>query len=986
MSNDTTHDDKTFKILLDIDHIGNAQAFTEPNEVLQQQGMNDFFEFIKKTLEEAEKYTPPKKSVSFCRRHNTITISGSRGSGKTTFLLNMLEAIQQDKKGFIPQDKEFDCKKIEILGLLDPTLIEDKEHVFINIISRIKESVDQKCPDGPNKREHSQDYRTWRESLKKLAGGLTGLDGVGGNTLDSDAWMDPIHVMEKGLQQVRGSNELEKNFHTYIYHSLKLLDKKAFLLPLDDIDTKFESGWQVLEVLRKYLTTPQLITVLSGDLGLYSKLVRRHQWDNFGDRLLEQEAKSNTNEKKNYTRLVDELEEQYLLKILKPERRILLTTLGEQLRNFNPSTIVVKASDKQETNFTQFFRNLCENGLLQKPLSKEVERLYTDALLNEPIRFVSQLLLAFEKNNNFILKIPDLFRQPLHNLGFQDLFFRNPSHRTYLNTLSVKLAKKGYLQSGHHLLPDTTSRRENLGMIALSAITTNTLTNSPALIFDYPVKMGLTREITRSLPIEDDSAEAMSVTEYIVHTQLENGAKALTHAHLSAVYLRTINSTNQTASSLGTVSTRIQIKKVKITTDDVQKDVFKTLYGISNFDNQPTKESSYDEIDTFLQEKSNNEYALDFLLTRKQKQTEILNSIETQKSLWQKRTGFSAPRLDSNPDFYFHLLNNINKSITSWHANFVTPLFSISQNTKGERICIFSFHALLSTLGETIETTNQSWMGSDSASLASFIRQLSTPIEPPLPTRLKGNADFFEAIPRSGTQDDENESTLQLPFSDDSSDLRHRLSSFGKTTYVWRNNYDTKLKRSTTLTPHFLSRITDRFHSVLSQIDQTLESQHHALGFMTHRFIVAFLNSVLVEEAVFYSSTNVIIKHPVTSDDIFLQNLSKTRETNLPIFRWIFSCPIWGLFIQIHTLEVPEKFNGRKKTEIMKEYITNLKNEGFIHEDTEKPGNTSISKKTFIDMLAVDFYGVQGVFDNLFAPLNSVLLRNVRNNKDNKNV
>ena len=41
------------------------------------------------------------------------------------------------------------------------------------------------------------------------------------------------------------------------------------------IDVNFNNGWKVLETIRKYLTSPQIITLLSGDIKLFSKSIRK---------------------------------------------------------------------------------------------------------------------------------------------------------------------------------------------------------------------------------------------------------------------------------------------------------------------------------------------------------------------------------------------------------------------------------------------------------------------------------------------------------------------------------------------------------------------------------------------------------------------------------------------------------------------------------------------------------------------------------------
>jgi DNA-binding NtrC family response regulator len=117
--------------------------------------------------------------------------------------------------------------------------------------------------------------------------------------------------MDRGLKSVKAAKDLETNFNDLVACALKTLEKKAFIITLDDIDVDFRKGWPVLETIRKYLTSPQIIVLLSGDLKLYSKAIRKQQWKNFGKALLVNEAEA-LNKTYTYNDLVTEMEGQYL--------------------------------------------------------------------------------------------------------------------------------------------------------------------------------------------------------------------------------------------------------------------------------------------------------------------------------------------------------------------------------------------------------------------------------------------------------------------------------------------------------------------------------------------------------------------------------------------------------------------------------------------------------------------------------------------------
>ena len=81
-----------------------------------------------------------------------------------------------------------------------------------------------------------------------MAEGIPTLDKVGKGFED---WTDPEMIMDKGLRGVRAAKNLEKDFHELVKLGLCILDKKVFLLTLDDIDINFRRGWAVLETVRK---------------------------------------------------------------------------------------------------------------------------------------------------------------------------------------------------------------------------------------------------------------------------------------------------------------------------------------------------------------------------------------------------------------------------------------------------------------------------------------------------------------------------------------------------------------------------------------------------------------------------------------------------------------------------------------------------------------------------------------------------------------
>lgn len=232
---------------------------------------------VARQAKQAKEVRKSEQVYSFENQAKTITILGSRGSGKTSFMKSLMEIYKR--------------KGVQLIELIDPTLIEEKGHPFLIILSELDKLVRSKLEEEDASRTKYGASRevSWEKALKKLAEGLPSLDPIGNNYTQ---WEDAEYVMEKGLRRVSSARTLAESFHELLREALEILKKDAFLIALDDIDIDFLKGWPILETLRRYLQTPLLITLLSGDLRLYSKAIRKQQWKNFGKALLKNEAEA----------------------------------------------------------------------------------------------------------------------------------------------------------------------------------------------------------------------------------------------------------------------------------------------------------------------------------------------------------------------------------------------------------------------------------------------------------------------------------------------------------------------------------------------------------------------------------------------------------------------------------------------------------------------------------------------------------------------
>ena len=439
--------------------------------------------WIDKQLEVARKAKQTKEVrkseqvYSFENQAKTITILGSRGSGKTSFMKSLMELYKK--------------KNVQLIELIDPTLIEEKGHPFLIILSELDKLVRSKLEQEDASRAKCGASREvcWEKALKKLAEGLPSLDPIGNNYTQ---WEDAEYVMEKGLRRVSSARTLAESFHKLLIEALEILKKDAFLIALDDIDIDFLKGWPVLETLRKYLQTPLLITLLSGDLRLYSKAIRKQQWKNFGKALLKNEAEV-LNRISDYDTLVTDMEGQYLQKVLPSIYRIHLGSLQEKRQRPKGISDIKVVSEGLDSDVPIPIEQLYRHHLAERLgiHSSSLQEPYLTFLLGLPLR--SQIrLLDILSNSQEKEAMPwiDVLLSELYVLGIDvDLIRSTPA--SLLMEMVLYLQRQQLLNRAYQFRPSLQRTSYDTGLFAFSATYAQHSHRAPYLFFEYLIRIGL---------------------------------------------------------------------------------------------------------------------------------------------------------------------------------------------------------------------------------------------------------------------------------------------------------------------------------------------------------------------------------------------------------------------------------------------------------------------------------------------------------------
>lgn len=236
---------------------GESAVLPDANTLLPR---SEVYEPLEKMINEAQKKAKSAqgKALNELREHNAISIDGARGTGKTAVLVNLKSYLK---------DRDI-LKDVHILDPVDPTLLEDSDSLFLHIIvAAVLHDEDVK----EAQRRDSSKARVLNQALDKLAQSLESVE-----TQNSRHGMDKVRAMFSNKQ-------LANCVQDFFREVLSLLEKKLLILPIDDVDTSLNRAFENLEIVRRYLATPYVLSIVCGDRALYEEVT----WRDFHGRLTE---------------------------------------------------------------------------------------------------------------------------------------------------------------------------------------------------------------------------------------------------------------------------------------------------------------------------------------------------------------------------------------------------------------------------------------------------------------------------------------------------------------------------------------------------------------------------------------------------------------------------------------------------------------------------------------------------------------------------
>lgn len=865
----------------------------ESGNFIQRRALSDIANLLKKHLLKLKKskaslINDQNHLFLYPRSHDTISIQGGRGSGKTTFIRNLLcwldgaenppETLRELVPEFIP------------LGVLDPTLIENKENIFVLILNAIKQRVDKQlqCSNPSLDTYESGEYESWLRSLKDLARGLSLLDGIGGKEGMGDEWEDPNYILEKGLTDARSSTKLEKNFHDFIDNSINLIagrnSTSSFVLAIDDIDTDFSRGWPVLEVLRRYLTSDRLVIILSGDMELYALLLRNQLWDNFNSNFLVNDPVAKHNSTKSNDRshranstadMVNHIQSQYLLKILKPTNRIELRSLHDTLQDSSVDNIRIISQDSNyENNIQSILEKFTTNYLYLR--RKNDKSLINELILRQPTRTVIQFLsLVVSENSNEHSK-SSLNQLHLLSSSFIDILsslnigldgLRSVTDDRIIFTI-VKFLQANDIWIKHSDLHPNDYRDDlNLALLILNSYATTIMNRSPSLFFKYSMKILIPElSVTRKITTKDIN----DIASFLQLDKLESVSR--TAGRITSVLAPVLIESKENKKSNSTNrSTCIHNGVIRVKRD--VRDA-KSIYSFYPISTSKGESQSAENAERDLLKGKIGDRFIDGWKPYYDKLRSVLP--DTSPS--------SKPQLKG---VWYNLIDHF--KVDFWSDVSKIP---INDNivTHGTRTRCFNIINILAFISDALTFPDRTEIKSQT--IESIFNRHS---------QIKGYptaSSEIEAPEResSDTSDDEQRVSSPTSFTENERFLRNKFLDF---IIQWAQKYKEQ-SYPISMSLRAQRKTWEFYFETVNAMEDNKNIIRMGFGFLTHRVIIAFLNAVLVNSMIDsgdFEDTRLI--KPVTEDRVFLANIKRYKESEitLPLFDLLFSFPLWGAFL-----------------------------------------------------------------------------------------
>lgn len=241
------------------------------------------FRMIHEVLKENEEYEKTENDITRKRNYgqiyNVIAFLGNRGIGKTSVMLSLEAALEKGRteseicvlESMLSKTiGEMFKNRFSTLDYIDVTLLGKKEGVLDFILARMWDRVEEGffAPRKSHEEEAlaadlSKQFIQVRNSHIAFQKGPSDEAGK----MNSSASLRALHNLAASKNLHDDFQELVRKYLEYLDYCAGKKSGSSFLvISIDDVDVGTKNAYEILEEIRRFLTIPRMLVLLTADL------------------------------------------------------------------------------------------------------------------------------------------------------------------------------------------------------------------------------------------------------------------------------------------------------------------------------------------------------------------------------------------------------------------------------------------------------------------------------------------------------------------------------------------------------------------------------------------------------------------------------------------------------------------------------------------------------------------------------------------------
>lgn len=322
-------------------------AIIEPVDNLESSAFQDLyqkaFELIQRIHDEYQQHQP----IFDSNINNIVAITGERGSGKTTRLLSIANALtdivgNKDKCPFL---EPLSSNQYHVLEIIDPSFFSERINILELTIGQMFNNFKRHVRDKTSNFDEAYSNKK-REVVRSFQIVKKNIDLLKKENPGNDS-LEALEGLSCGIELKKSIKTLVDNYLKYFSSNDNQNINNYLVIPLDDIDQNLCHGYTMIEQIRKYLMHPNVIILLATKIEQLHDIVITEYKTHFKDVSI---LKGNLSEMAN----------KMILKFLPYDHQLFLPTVKDIRRN------IISIHDKSGTPIDYRIYNSIPNLIYNK--------------------------------------------------------------------------------------------------------------------------------------------------------------------------------------------------------------------------------------------------------------------------------------------------------------------------------------------------------------------------------------------------------------------------------------------------------------------------------------------------------------------------------------------------------------------------------------------------------------------------------------------